>query len=108
MKRKDFSYEELAMLGQRFDEEIERRYIVFPHEDARAGAWMNFCEQYSSGVNEPSIELYDGARELEVYAFGERVPASGLQAMIDEGMEIEEITTEYIEETYYYDFLDNL
>ena len=107
MKR-EMSYEELAMLGQRFDEEIERRYIVFPHEDARLGAWMNYCEQYEEGNDEPHVELCDGAKEVEVWAFGERVPATCLQAEVDDGKELEAITTEYIETAYYYDFLDNL
>lgn len=102
------SYGELAVLSDMFDKEIEERYIVFPHEDARTGAWMDFCEQYENGNMTPHIELCDGAREMEVYAFGERVPAIGLQSMIDNGMDMDEITTEYIESEYGYDFYNNL
>lgn len=102
------SYGELAVLSDMFDKEIEERYIVFPSEEVRAGAWLDFCRQYEEGNMNPHIELCDGAREMEVYAFGERVPAIGLQEMIDDGMDFDEITTEYIETAYYYDYMDSL
>ena len=102
------SYGELAVLSDMFDKEVKQRCIVFPHENARAGAWIDFCQQYEEGSMTPHIELCDGVREMEVYAFGERVPAECLQAMIDEGKDFEELTTEYIESTYDYDFYNNL
>ena len=102
------SYGELAELSAMFDKEVKQRCIVFPHEDAKTGAWMDFCEQYENGNMTPHIELCDGAREMDVHAFGERVPAECLQAMIDEGKDFDEITTEYIETAYYYDYMDSL
>lgn len=104
----NISYGELAVLSDMFDKEIEERYIVFPSEEARMGAWLDFCIQYEEGNMNPHIELCDGAREMEVYAFGERVPAVGLQSMIDDGKDFDELTTEYIESTYDYDFYNNL
>lgn len=42
-----------------------------------------------------------------IYAFGEPVPISFINELIEEGYKKEDITTELIETILYYDYLDN-
>ena len=44
----------------------------------------------------------------ELFAFGELVPDEVIKELIEEGMKPEEITTDFIETLYWYEYLDNL
>lgn len=41
---------------------------------------------------------------MEAYAFGQRVPQSEIDALLADGLEPDELTTEFLEGYYYYDY----
>lgn len=44
----------------------------------------------------------------KLFAFGEPVPDEVIKELIEEGKKPEEITTDFIETLYWYEYLDNL
>lgn len=41
------------------------------------------------------------------YAFGEEVPQNIIDELIEEGIKEEDITTDFLETNFYYEFMDN-
>ena len=46
--------------------------------------------------------------DKKYYAFGQEVPEEGIMSLMEEGMKEEEITTEFLEGFYWYEYHDNL
>lgn len=46
--------------------------------------------------------------DKKYYAFGQEVPKDEIKSLMEEGMKEEEITTEFLEGFYWYEYHDNL
>lgn len=46
--------------------------------------------------------------DKKYYAFGKEVPEEEIMSLMEEGMKEEEITTEFLEGCYWYEYHDNL
>ena len=46
--------------------------------------------------------------DKKYYAFGQEVPKDEIKSLMEEGMKDEEITTEFLEGFYWYEYHDNL
>ena len=46
--------------------------------------------------------------DKKCYAFGQEVPEEEVKSLMEEGMKEEEITTEFLEGYYWYEYHDNL